>query len=169
MFVVKTIFHNYKENIMKKFKLFVILSLVIGALFMFGGCKEEKLATPTNVSIDVEDQLTWSEVENARNYLVLIEDEDGEEKELTPKKPKASLFELAEGDYEIRIKAISGDSDFEDSAWTETVYFHKDYETGCIYTLINNNTEYAIEEHGANTNISYTGGISRKTCYGDCR
>ena len=148
MFVVKTIFHNYKENIMKKFKLFVILSLVIGALFMFGGCKEEKLATPTNVSIDVEDQLTWSEVENARNYLVLIEDEDGEEKELTPKKPKASLFELAEGDYEIRIKAISGDSDFEDSAWTETVYFHKDYETGCIYTLINNNTEYAITKYG---------------------
>ena len=43
-----------------------------------------------------------------------------------------------------------GDAEsYEDSAWTEPVQFHKNYESGCIYTLINNNTEYEITRVGS--------------------
>lgn len=43
------------------------------------------------------------------------------------------------------------DSSAKESDWSEVVSFHKNYETGCVYTLINNNTEYAITSAGTCT------------------
>ena len=50
------------------------------------------------------------------------------------------------GDYEIRIKAIGGKDD-EESDWSETYYFYRAYETGCLYRLVNN-SEYEITAKG---------------------
>lgn len=140
---------------MKKFKLFVILGLVMSALLMFCACGKDKLPTPMNVDVTLEDQLTWAEVDNARNYVVEITGENGTIKKLEPKKTTVSLENLVEGNYEIRLKAVSGFSNIQDSDWTETIYFEKGYENGCVYKLINNNTEYAITKYGkANGKIS---------------
>jgi hypothetical protein len=87
-------------------------------------------------------------VDNARSYVVEIAGEGIETKQLTPRKNTASLDDLVEGDYEIRVKAVGDGRVFDDSNWTETLYFHKNYETGCIYTLINNNTEYELTKFG---------------------
>lgn len=146
---------------MKKFKFFVILSLMIGVLFSLCACGGEQLATPTGVSVDIENQLTWTAVEDARSYIVEIKDENGENKELTPRKATASLSNLEEGDYEIRIKAVGDGSEFEDSDWTEILYFHKEYETGCIYSLINNNTEYEIKKYGKAASTIYIEDVYR--------
>jgi hypothetical protein len=100
-------------------------------------------------------------VEEARSYIVEIKGENGENKELTPRKATASLSSLEEGDYEIRIKAVGDGSEFEDSDWTEILYFHKDYETGCIYSLINNNTEYEIKKYGKAASTIYIEDVYR--------
>lgn len=133
---------------MKKFRLFVVLSLMIGVLIALCSCGGEKLSTPTNVTVDIENQMVWDAVENARSYIVEIKSENGESKEVAPRKTTTSLSNLEEGDYEIRVKAVGDGEEYKDSDWTETLYFHKEYETGCVYTLINNNTEYAITKYG---------------------
>ena len=124
---------------MKKFKLFVILSLVISAFLVLCACGKEKIAAPLNVDVTVEDQLTWAEVENARSYVVEIIDENGKTQTFEPKKTEVSLSNLAQGEYEIRVKAVSGFSNYQDSDWTEPLYFDKGYDSGCVYKLINNN------------------------------
>lgn len=133
---------------MKKLKFLVLLGLIMSALFLFCSCKGDRLATPEKVSVSIENELTWSAVENARGYVVEITGEEIEDKQLTPRKNTASLDNLAEGDYEIRIKAVGDGKTFKDSDWTETLFFHKNYETGCVYTLINNRTEYELTKFG---------------------
>jgi hypothetical protein len=39
--------------------------------------------------------------------------------------------------------------------WSKTIHFEKGYETGCVYTLINDNTEYAISKFGTATGTIY--------------
>lgn len=141
---------------MKKFKLFVIISLLIGVLFALPACGKTKLDAPTDILVDIENQMTWSEVEEARGYLVQAMDENGVvKKEFTPNKPTVSLVPLAEGDYDIRIKAIGDGTMYDDSNWSQTVFFKKNYETGCVYTPINNSTEYAITKFGQAPEVIY--------------
>lgn len=133
---------------MKKLRFLVLLGLIMSALFLFCSCKDNKLATPEKVSVNIENELTWSAVDNARGYIVEITSDETEGKKLTPRKNTASLNDLKEGDYEIRVKAVGDGKTFEDSDWTETLFFHKNYETGCVYTLINNRTEYELTKFG---------------------
>lgn len=114
----------------------------------FSGCGEE-LDKPTNITVSEDYKITWDKVEDARSYLVSIKDCDtGETTETATRKPSMSLSRLEEGDYEIRVKAISGDKSFDNSGWSVVIPFTKYPETGCVYTLINNNTEYAITRVG---------------------
>ena len=135
---------------MKKCRLFVITALLIGALFGMGACGEEKgLSAPTQFDINEEHQLTWDAVEAARNYAIEIKSvATNESKEVTSRRSTTSLADLAEGDYEIRIKALGNGKTVEDSDWSKTIFFHKKYETGCIYTLINGNTAYQLSKYG---------------------
>ena len=66
---------------MKRLKsLFLILTLVVAALF--SACaQEEKLQTPKNLEVDVDNNLTWSEVSGARTYTVEVTNADTAEKE----------------------------------------------------------------------------------------
>ncbi len=67
----------------------------------------------------------------------------------TTRKTSYSLSDLEVGDYEIRVRATGGAQNDQTSAWSEALYFHRDYETGCVYELFNGNTEYRIKRGGS--------------------
>lgn len=135
---------------MKKLKFFVALGLMICALTMVAtACDSTEISPPSACAVDQDNLLSWDSVEEAGRYVVSITNSgNGENTETVLRKNTLSLSDLEEGDYEIRIKAIGrGDAKLE-SEWSETLYFHKDYETGCVYTLINN-SEYKITDVGS--------------------
>ena len=137
---------------MKKFKIFILIALVLGALSVFVGCDRiGALAAPEQLDYNIENELSWSPVEGARGYYVEIIDiatnqDKGEQVRRTT--TKISLSFLPEGDYEIRVMALSKD-DERNNKWSEKIHFRKEYETGCIYTLINNGTEYRLSKYGS--------------------
>lgn len=134
---------------MKKLKILALLGAIICAMVAFVACGKEGLSTPYGMTVDEDNRLSWTAVEDARTYVLDIKNVDnGEREEETSKKAYFSLSDLEEGDYEIRIKAISGGSSKRESKWSKVLEFHKDYESGCIYTLINNNREYELTKAG---------------------
>lgn len=134
---------------MKKLKIFLLLSLALGMLLAFCSCGAKALGVPTKITIDEENVLTWSKVSNAYSYVVQIENvETGKVIEKSPRKESLSLSDLKQGDYNIRIKSVARGKEYKDSAFCEDHFFEKEYETGCLYTLINNRTEYEITKVG---------------------
>ena len=137
---------------MKKFKILILITLLIGALGVFTGCEiTGGLAAPNQVEYNIENELTWAPVEGARGYYVeIIDVKTGEDKGTSVKRTstKLSLSFLAEGDYDIRVRALTKDED-EKTKWSETIFFQKGYETGCVYTLINDETEYRLTRYGS--------------------
>ena len=140
---------------MKKLKIFAVLGLLlVGVMAGFTACGEEKILAPVEISVDEENKLTWSDVGNARSYIVSVTNvESGEITESPSRRESFSLSGLAVGDYEIRIKAIGAEED-QESEWSETYYFHRAYETGCLYKLVNN-TEYEITKVGSAAGTVY--------------
>lgn len=137
---------------MKRLKsLFLILTLVVAALF--SACaQEEKLQTPKNLEVDVDNNLTWSEVSGARTYTVEVTNADTAEKEeKNVRKAVLDLAFLQSGDYVLRVRANSGKQDSVQSAWSAGLDFRMNYTTGCVYELINNNSEYRITRVGTST------------------
>ena len=138
---------------MKKLKIFTAIGLLaISAAFGFTSCKKDDIQEPSGFDVDVENLLTWSDVEDARSYTIEIKNvATGETTESSAKREYFSLDELPVGDYEIRIKAIGGKKGVE-SDWSETYYFNRAYETGCLYRLVNN-SEYEITAKGEATGV----------------
>ena len=146
------------ETVMKKFKILILITLLIGALSVFAGCGiGEKLDAPNQVEYNIENELTWAPVEGARGYYVeIIDVKTGEDKGVSVKRTanKLSLSFLAEGDYDIRVRALTKDEE-EKTKWSTTIYFQKGYETGCVYTLINDETEYRLTRYGTAPSTIY--------------
>ena len=140
---------------MKKPKIVVALVLMICFLLsVFAACGTSTLPVPTGIDVDsVDYTMTWEAVPQARRYAVDIKDvDDGEySKNTTSREEKFSLSELGDGDYEIRIKALGDGKVYQDSEWSEVYYFHKEKESGCIYTLIDNDTAYQLTKAGTAT------------------
>lgn len=136
---------------MKKLKIFVAVLLSVCtwlALCLFVGCKDFELSTPTNIEVDINHKLTWDEVADARSYVVEIKDANGEIVDSKKEKREySSLKSLAVGKYTIRIKAV-GAQDGVESDWSTALEFDRPYETGCVYTLVNN-SEYHITNAGS--------------------
>lgn len=135
---------------MKKLRILALIGALICLLGSFFGCGGNALSKPTYLSIDLEDRLVWSDIEGARGYELSIKDVDsGEVKSKKSNRPYIliSALELEQGDYEIRIKALGNRKDKKDSAWSKIFYFEKEYESGCIYALVNN-LEYEITRVG---------------------
>ena len=137
---------------MKKIKILALVGLLAGSLAVLSACGQAIGAPDAGkFVIDKTNKLSWAAVSGARYYIVQITDVDtGEVKEVTAKRTNHSLSSLAEGDYEIRIKAVAGDKDKDDSEWSDVRYFSKAYESGCIYRLVNNMT-YEITDVGSAT------------------
>lgn len=136
---------------MKRFKLFTVLLLSLIALFSLGACKKA-LAVPQNVDLNLDNlQLSWNVVGNATRYVVKIVDVKTGETATTKntRQTKISIDGLlAEGDYDIFVMAQGGDS-FRESDWSDPIAYHQDYVSGCVYQLINNNSEYQIKRGNA--------------------
>ncbi len=135
---------------MKKATIGILFCLFVTSLFLFTACNKGQIGTPTGIAVDEDNNMTWTEVADTKNYTVEVVDYETREVVLTRsvRKPIYSLSELSEGDYDIRIKAIPSSRMMKESEWSETIFFHKLYETGCVYTLINNEREYQISKVG---------------------
>lgn len=135
---------------MKKIKILALVGLLAGGLAVLSACGQA-IATPDSEKfvVDKTNKLSWKAVSGARYYVIQITDVDtGDVKEVTAKRTNYSLSALEEGDYEIRIMAVAGDRDRDNSDWSEICYFNKAYESGCIYRLVNNMT-YEITSVGS--------------------
>ncbi|MBQ5929746.1 MAG: leucine-rich repeat domain-containing protein [Clostridia bacterium] len=131
---------------MKKLKFFAVLFFVICTMAIFASCGG-KLDAPTGVMETEENEIAWSPVEDAYRYLVQFQntESDDKPKELKTKDNKISVseFELDEGWYDVRVKALSGESDDNNSDWSEALRYYKIYESRCEFTLVNN-VEYHV-------------------------
>jgi len=134
---------------MKKLKFLVALVFTLLIVFTLGACGAKKLSAPTEFDVNEENLFTWNKVENAYSYTVEIKNlATGKVDTKKPKSASQSLSDLEEGYYEIRVMSVARGDEYLSSDWSKTVEFYKNYETGCIYTLINNRTEYEITKVG---------------------
>jgi uncharacterized repeat protein (TIGR02543 family) len=134
---------------MKKSRLALFLVALLTFILVFASaCGQNSLSIPEGFDLDDSYKLTWTAVENARSYVVSVTGTNGVNKELTERRATINLADLAEGDYEIKVKAKGDGNNFEDSGWSQTISFHRDYECGAIYELINNDTEYRVAKVG---------------------
>ena len=136
---------------MKKFRSFLAFCLLLAIALLGTACGgESELNTPQGFEIDDENILSWVEVENARQYDVeIVNVQSAETTTGVTRRNNYSLSELQEGDYDIRVRAIGGSRNALQSDWSEPVRFHKDFESGLVYTLINQNSEYAVTRVGS--------------------
>ncbi len=138
---------------MKRYKTTAfLLAFIFCALSVFvTGCAKT-LAAPTGLYVDEELVLSWSNVENARRYLVEVTNlSDGTSTQKRERDPEYSLYDFAMGEYTIRVKSLADGNGYEDSDWSETLEFSRGYDTGCVYKLINGNSEYEITRVGKAT------------------
>lgn len=139
---------------MKKLKRFFALLFLISAVCLcVSACKPKaELPTPTEISVDVENRLSWSEIVGAQGYIVRIENVGSETSdEIFCAAATYSLNGLAEGNYEIYVKALKNAADGKGSDWSEVLYFEKQRETGCVYRLIGGGTQFELTRVGSAT------------------
>ena len=136
---------------MKRKSLFFILLLVIFSLVLgMTACGGRKLETPRIYGISDEDLLTWSEVEDARQYEIeIVNPAGGQPRTEIVRRTSFSLSGLEDGDYEIRIRATGGSRNAVTSDWSAREFFQKGHESGMLYTLIAQGTEYAVKSVGS--------------------
>lgn len=149
---------------MKRLKfvcIFILSACILCSIFT--ACGKKSLESPEITSLNDEYKLSWTPVRDARSYTVKVTPvDDGETKEYTSRRAYYSLASLNEGKYIINIKALSGNDGYSDSEWSVDYEFEKDYESGCVYTLINNNTEYEVLRVGSASGEVVLGDTYRK-------
>lgn len=124
---------------MKKFRLLLgIVCALLLCVLCLASCGS-KLEAPTGLRLDTDTLvLSWDKNSEANGYSILIG-----EKEKVTRATSYPLSELAEGEHVIKVKALGDGRNTTDSEYA--VYtFEKDPETGLIYRLINDNTEYEL-------------------------
>lgn len=130
---------------MKKTIISVVVAMAVLLISLFAAaCGAPTLSAPETFDLDDEYRLSWEAVEDANTYVLEIKDADGATINENTRRTSISLSNLEEGDYEIKVKSVG--AGFTDSPWSEVIYFHKDYENGCLYELINDNTEYKVSK-----------------------
>ncbi len=129
---------------MKKFLLsLTVLLMCCIAIMSFVACNTMSLSAPTRLTVDQDTLvLSWRAVKQAQMYTVSI---NGEEKNTG--KNSYPLEKLEVGEYSIKVKAVSL-GEYKDSAWSETFNFVREQESGLVFKLINNKTEYEVSDLG---------------------
>ena len=134
---------------MKKLRLLTVLSFIVGCLMVLACCQKPALDAPSIESFKVDDAsltLTWEKIDDAKGYKILVNAE-----EYNSKKPSYPLANLEAGTYTITVKAVSNSEDVLDSDWSQTFNFEREAESGMVYALINNKTEYEVRSLGSAT------------------
>lgn len=99
-----------------------------------------KLSVPKGFLFDEDNLvLSWDKVDGASGYTVDISG-----KTYKTKQNSISLEDLDAGDYEIKVQADGKEGSTKNSDWAEYGEFTKDEESGFVYQLINNRTEYEL-------------------------
>ena len=110
---------------MKKYKRYLVLFVSL-FIILLSSCSKGKIDSPTNLAIDENNILQWDKITNAKTYEIkFLYIDNGTESSTVTRKTSTDLSDLAEGDYEISVKALSGNKDYKDSAYSEAINFHK--------------------------------------------
>ena len=134
---------------MKKLKLLTLFLVLSLSCALFAGCGNG-LPTPQDVYVDVDWELYWGAVERVSGYTIEVTSDDtGEVLTYNTRRTHISLEELEEGDYSVKIKALSPKGESKDSAWSDPYPFHKDYENGCMYKLTVDGLSYYLARAGS--------------------
>lgn len=128
---------------MKKISLIISAILILTLSFAFSGCSHETLATPVNLYANEEENLIWSPVDNARSYEVKITDiASGTSSTRSARRPSYGLATLAEGDYDICVRACGLRNVY--SEWSLTLSFKKEKDVGYTFLALNDGTAWAL-------------------------
>ena len=129
---------------MKKIRLLLGIALLLMlSLLCLTSCGS-KLEAPTGLRLDTDTlMLSWDKNTDATGYAVLIGDV-----EKVTRATSYSLVGLDAGEYDIKVKAVGNGKDQKDSPYV-TFSFVKAPESGLLYQLINDNTEYQLIGVGA--------------------
>ncbi len=138
-----------KKGIMKHTKKIAILIAILAMLMLLAACGKKELPVPTDLTVTEKHIATWTKVPDVSTYTIEITDltNGAAPEEFQTRKASYSLAKLTDDTtYRIRVKAVSADGDKKDSPWSEPVDYEKKYDSGCVYTLTNGGTEYAINK-----------------------
>ena len=127
---------------MKKITAILAAILLLGTTFLVSACGEVRLSTPAYCYVDDQDDLYWSEVDDARSYEIEITNSIGEIVTRGSRRATYSLSALDEGDYDIRIRAVGVQGLYSD--WSETLSYYKPADYGYLYTRINDGTAWLL-------------------------
>ncbi len=134
---------------MKIGKRLFCLILALCLSLPLAACGGTKLEAPTGIDLNEEYMLSWDEMRGARSYEVEITYVANGQTDVNPsRRAYYDLSGLAEGDYSVRLRSVGGQNNGSFSDWTEKLDFHREYESGLIYSLINSNTEYSVTKVG---------------------
>ncbi|MBR5601748.1 MAG: leucine-rich repeat protein, partial [Clostridia bacterium] len=129
----------------KKFGyLLAVLGMLVACLLLLSACGTPRLSEPIGLYVDIDTQtLHWQKVKGASAYSVEV---DGTA--ISTKQNQFSLAKLDAGEYTIRIKAVAGNGDYEDSPVVE-YFFVREHETGLVYKATSNNSAYELVSIGS--------------------
>jgi len=129
---------------MKKLRSIIAICLCSFWLVFSTACAEQ-LSSPTDFKFDITTQtLSWDKVPNASSYTIEVNGET-----VTTKANSYSLAGLDAGVYDVKVKANGDENQTTDSEWAIYEDFERVAESGLMYKLINNNTEYELVSVGS--------------------
>ena len=140
---------TYSEHSKRLVRIFLPFLLI--ALLLFLTACGTPLPAPSGVNIDeITLTLSWNPINGADYYTVRI-DGNGGSQEVDSGKNSYSLERLSEGSYTLRVKAVvgSGSDTYTDSAWSQSISFTREHETGLTFRQIESNTAFEVSGLGA--------------------
>ena len=137
-----------KKRLLYFFSVLCLLTVALGLVC----CKkaEKSLESPQNVRVE-RRVLYWDEVENATGYDVSV---DGEIHKTDENRMELYTY-TAEGEYDVKVRAVDLDGKYVGSDWTKiqvilTEVLEEGYdEKGYKYTLLEDRTGYEISKGNA--------------------
>lgn len=132
---------------MKRIGKSIIFIIILAFIGVFAACgSAEKLNSPQNLAVSLDGDgmvVSWSAVENARNYTVEI---DGNGFETRRTSFDLERFDIEPGTYTVRVRANAPDR--ESSEWSSVSYL-KERDSGMRYTLVDNGNAYEVTSIGS--------------------
>lgn len=134
-------------------KLSVIASVILTACILLSAtaCWSERLAPPVISNMSDDYTLMWFAIPDARGYEVEIRFSDGTTEERSTKRTSLTLADLAEGEYELRVRSVGGRKNDVFSEWSQPWSFNRLKESGILYEYINGGAEYTVAGAGTAT------------------
>lgn len=125
-------------------RIIFVVVLCIFAAATLSACGKYTLSRPGGVYVEQTTlTLRWNEITQANAYAVQITGDDGTKEEESFANEYALQY-LAPGKYNIRVKAVDKDGNYNESSWSETVVFERETETGLTYALTSDKKSYAV-------------------------